>query len=371
MEVHARYVLMGLFALAVIGLGLGFVYWLEGGGVVGRSTYTIRYDGQVAGLLRGSAVLFNGVRVGEVTGLTLDRERPDEVLVAIAVERRAPVRADTKVGIEFQGLTGAPVVALSGGTASLPVLADDPSRPVPILVAEKNAGESMTQAARNVLRNLDGVIADNSGPLKSAIASIDKFTGALARNADKVDGILAGLDRLTGGGAKPPVRIFELGAATVFPKIEALPQGVMQIPEPTALAHLESEKILAGGADKGRLDDGQWPDALTRVVQAGLVRSFENAGYRRVIGRAPDGAKSDYQLLIDIRRFEVSPVPAPHAGVVLAARILKADGTLTEAQVFAADVPARGMAAEPAAEALREAFAKVAAEMVVWACGAV
>ena len=369
MEVHARYLLIGLFGLAVIGLGFAFVYWLEAGGAVGRLTYAIRYDGQVAGLLRGSAVHFNGVRVGEVTGLTLDRDRPGEVLVAIAVERRAPVRADTKAGIEFQGLTGAPVVSLSGGTASMPVLGDDPSRPVPILVAEKNAGESMTQAARSVLRSLDGVIADNSAPLKSAIASIDKFAAALARNSDKVDGILAGLDRLTGGGAKPAVRIFELGAASAFPRIAAIPQGLLQIPEPTALANLESEKILAGGADKGRLDDGQWPDALTRVVQAGLVRSFENAGYRHVIGRAPDGAKSDFQLLIDIRKFEVAQSPTPHAEVVLAARIMKTDGSLTEAHPFAAEVPATGLTAEPAAEALRAAFAKVAVDVVVWACG--
>ena len=56
MEVHARYVLMGLFALGVIALGLGFVYWLEAGSGLGtRLAYAIRYEGQVAGLLRGSA----------------------------------------------------------------------------------------------------------------------------------------------------------------------------------------------------------------------------------------------------------------------------------------------------------------------------
>lgn len=60
-----------------------------------------------------------------------------------------PVHADTKVGLDFQGLTGVPVIALEGGkevgasTATL-TLVDDPS-----------AVQSTTQAARNALRRVD------------------------------------------------------------------------------------------------------------------------------------------------------------------------------------------------------------------------
>ncbi len=68
MEIKARYVLIGLFTLASIVAGFAFVYWLQTTGGLGkRTSYEVRFHNTVSGLLTGSAVLFNGIRVGEVT----------------------------------------------------------------------------------------------------------------------------------------------------------------------------------------------------------------------------------------------------------------------------------------------------------------
>jgi phospholipid/cholesterol/gamma-HCH transport system substrate-binding protein len=123
MEIRARYVLVGLFSLVVIAAGFGFVYWLNTmGGLGERTSYRIRFENSVAGLLLGSAVQFNGIRVGEVTNLALNPDDPRQVLVTIAVTADTPVRSDTSVGLVFGGLTGVPEVALTGGTpgATLP-----------------------------------------------------------------------------------------------------------------------------------------------------------------------------------------------------------------------------------------------------------
>ncbi|ODR96116.1 hypothetical protein AUC69_15180 [Methyloceanibacter superfactus] len=64
METRARYALIGLFMLAIIVASFGFVYWLENKGGFGeRETYRVRFESSVSGLLVGSAVLFNGIRV--------------------------------------------------------------------------------------------------------------------------------------------------------------------------------------------------------------------------------------------------------------------------------------------------------------------
>src|SRR6266508_1844466 len=100
METRARYVLIGLFTLAMIATGFGFVYWLNhGGGLSEQTAFRIRFDSSVSGLRAGSAVLFNGIRVGEVTELTLSPTNPQQVTVAIAVERNTPIRADTEIAI--------------------------------------------------------------------------------------------------------------------------------------------------------------------------------------------------------------------------------------------------------------------------------
>src|SRR4030065_2475000 len=93
METRARYALIGLFMHAVIAASFGFVYWLENkGGFTQREIYQIRFQGSVSGLLVGSAVLFNGIRVGEVTGLGLKPDAPQDVIATIPVDRGTPLR---------------------------------------------------------------------------------------------------------------------------------------------------------------------------------------------------------------------------------------------------------------------------------------
>ncbi|MGA7328320.1 MAG: MlaD family protein [Rhodomicrobium sp.] len=117
-----RVVLIGLFTLAAIAAGFAFVYWLETtGGLSKRTSYVIRFQSSVSGLLSGSAVLFNGIGVGEVTRLALVPDNPREVEAAISIDAATPVRTDTEVSLDFQGLTGVPVVILNGGTSHHPL----------------------------------------------------------------------------------------------------------------------------------------------------------------------------------------------------------------------------------------------------------
>jgi phospholipid/cholesterol/gamma-HCH transport system substrate-binding protein len=205
METRARYVVIGLFTLAVSVAGFLFVYWLQNvGGLRRQAIYQVRFESPVSGLLKGSAVHFNGIRVGEVTDLRLSAEDPRQVMVTAAIDPTTPVRADTLVEVEFQGLTGATVISLRGGSAAAPPLSGQP----PLLVADQVATQSLTQAAREALRRLDATLAENTEPLKSTLGNLNTFSAALARNSDKLDGIVAGLERMTGGGTKAPVTTY-------------------------------------------------------------------------------------------------------------------------------------------------------------------
>jgi phospholipid/cholesterol/gamma-HCH transport system substrate-binding protein len=81
MEIKARYAVIGAFMIAVTAAAFAFVYWLENRAGLGeRVSYEVEFPGPVSGLLSGSAVLFNGLRAGEVTGL---RVSPDLSLIHI------------------------------------------------------------------------------------------------------------------------------------------------------------------------------------------------------------------------------------------------------------------------------------------------
>src|SRR5260221_14367491 len=159
METRAPFVVVGVFVLAAIAAVFGFVYWLHNTGGLGpRATYHVQFDGSVPGLLVGATVLFNGIRVGEVTDLGLAPDSPRRVHATISVASTTPVRSDTKVGLEFQGLTGVPVIALEGGM----LLSN--SGEVPTLIAEPGAGQGMTQAARDALRRGGLGAAERAAP---------------------------------------------------------------------------------------------------------------------------------------------------------------------------------------------------------------
>ena len=90
METRAPFVVVGAFVLATIVAVFGFVYWLHNTGGLGpRTTYHVRFDGSVPGLLVGAAVLFNGIRVGEVTDLGL---RAGQARAASMRRSRSPRR---------------------------------------------------------------------------------------------------------------------------------------------------------------------------------------------------------------------------------------------------------------------------------------
>jgi phospholipid/cholesterol/gamma-HCH transport system substrate-binding protein len=151
-------------------------------------------------------VLYNGIRVGEVTGLQLDPAKPQQVTATLSVDKKVAVRADTEVGLEFQGLTGIASVSLKGGSATAPVLVGNKDNP-PTLNAPPGATQDVTQAARETLRRLDDFIVANQEAFHGALVNIDKFTATLARNSEHIDNTLASIDAFSGTLSRNSERI--------------------------------------------------------------------------------------------------------------------------------------------------------------------
>lgn len=367
METRAPYALVGLLVVTAIGAIFGFIYWLNNSGGLGkRAIYEIQFENTVSGLLKGAGVLFNGIRVGEVIDLKLRSDNPRQVTATVAVVEGTPIRADTHVGLEFQGLTGVPVIALEGRSNMPP-----PSPPgLLVLAADPGAGVSMTQTARDALLRLEGVLAENSEPLRDTIANLKTFSAALARNSDRLDGIISGLERLTGGGpaAAPPI-IYDLTAPRDFPSMKKTPSGQFSIPEPTAVLLFDTQKILVrpSGTEGPTFSNARWSDNIPKLLQARIIQSFENANLLRSVTRPIEGLTARHQILIDIRSFQLSLSAAPLAEVELSAKIIADNGQIVDSRIFRATVPSLTADAPAATAAMDEAFGKVAVELVVWA----
>ncbi|WP_025037439.1 MlaD family protein [Bradyrhizobium sp. DOA9] len=192
METRANYILIGSFTLAVIAAAIGFVLWFQSLHTTKqRSPLRVVFEGPAAGLRNGGSVNFNGIRVGEVVSVKLDN--PRRVVALAMIENNAPIRKDTLVGLEFQGLTGVAAISLKGGeeAAAPPPLDQDG---IPTLTADPNKLQDVTEAIRATLQNINKIVADNQESVKNSLKNLETFTNSLARNSEKIDGVMAKVD---------------------------------------------------------------------------------------------------------------------------------------------------------------------------------
>jgi phospholipid/cholesterol/gamma-HCH transport system substrate-binding protein len=192
METRANYVLIGTFTLAVIAAAFGFVLWFQSLHTTkARSPLRVVFEGPASGLRNGGSVNFNGIRIGEVVSVKLDN--PRRVVALAMIENSAPIRKDTLVGLEFQGLTGVAAISLKGGEETAPAVPLDEDG-VPVLTADPNGLQDVTEAIRSTLQNVNRIVADNQESIKNSLRNLDTFSSSLARNSAKIDGIMLKVD---------------------------------------------------------------------------------------------------------------------------------------------------------------------------------
>ncbi len=362
MEFRARYLLMGVFVLVATLLGLGFVYWLRTTvGLGDRASYVVRFDTPAIGLWKGAPVLFNGVRVGDVVALRLDPAEPQRLFVDVTIDAATPVRADTVVGLSFEGLAGVPAVSMVGGSVSA-------GAPAGVLVADAAATQDAMTVARGTFQRVDRILGDSETDLTQTIANLGKFSEVLGGNAERFDKIAAGLEKMVGSGEEAAPASVDLTPATDFPPDLAVPPVALVVETPTALILFDTQRVLVRSADGTRpaFEATRWSDNLPLLVQQALIRSFENARFDRV-GRPDEGFTADDHLTVDIRDFAIAEGASPEARVALAARLVGADGSLLASRIFSAVEPVSAMEGGPAAAALDRAFTAVATALVEWA----
>lgn len=200
METRANYVVVGIFTLLAVLAAFGFVYWTAGVGERGEvTTLRVRIPGSASGLGRGSVVLFNGVRVGDVRRVFIDVSNPTVAIADTEVDRLTPITQSTQADVGLAGLTGQANIELRGGDLSEPNLLDQAEAEDRIaeITANPSAVTNLLQTAQTIFRRADAVLTelegfahDARGPLTETVRNVEQFSQALGRNAEGIDKFL-------------------------------------------------------------------------------------------------------------------------------------------------------------------------------------
>jgi phospholipid/cholesterol/gamma-HCH transport system substrate-binding protein len=188
MKARASNLVIGTITLVALGAALiGFLGYQKIHGIRQRGPLRIIFEGSASGLHKGGSVNFDGVQVGEVMSLKL--ETPRKIVAFTMVDNSAPIRKDTLVGLEFQGLTGVAAISLTGGAAAAdPVPLDKDG--IPTLTADLTE----IQTIRDTLHNVDKFLVSNQAATKEALASFETYTATLADKGDDIDRMLRKAD---------------------------------------------------------------------------------------------------------------------------------------------------------------------------------
>lgn len=141
------------------------------------------------------------------------------------------------------------------------------------------------------------------------------------------------------------------------------------VPEPTALKALDSEQVVIrlSGVEIQYLSKARWSDRLPKMVQAKLIQAYENTGKLGGVGKPGQGLAIDFQIVTDIRAFQVETNGATQANIEIYAKLLNdRNGTVKAQRLFRATSPVNGAGNREFIAALDRAFSEVTSEIVEW-----
>ena len=300
METRANHAIIGAFTLGVVAAAFAFVFWFNGASKsAGHAYYAIVFPGSVSGLTRGSTVLFNGLRVGEVAKLELAPDNPSNVMVSIDIDARTPMRKDTLARLEYSGITGVASIGLSGGSNNSERLPSGQNGNVAVIHGDRsdfanliNTGTRIAARADDVLDKVNRALDANTGALSNTLKNAETFSKSLADNADGVRDFLAAMADV-GKAVKPLAAKLETLTADADGIVKAIdPEKVR-----TIVAEV-SEISTKLNAVAGKLD-------TTFTNLNGFLATDDNKG---MVAEISDAAKSIKRLAdnLDVRTREIT-----------------------------------------------------------------
>lgn len=204
MEPRAHHVLIGVFTLVVAVAAILFSLWLAKAGQDAETRdYDIVFMEGVRGLSRGSAVQYNGLRVGEVRMLRLDSNDMQRVRARVSIQAAIPIHEDTKARLALAGITGQSVVELSGGTPNSPLLETASGDDLPVIVASPSplaqllaGGEALMMQFSKLLDNANSFLsAENSRSLSVSLQRMEVLMEQLAKAGEGVPALVSDLSQ--------------------------------------------------------------------------------------------------------------------------------------------------------------------------------
>ena len=198
MESKTNYTVVGLVVLILVaGLFSGMIWLSTGFDTKNYDIYTVYVGEAVSGLSDDSVVKYNGVKVGFVNSIELNKFDPQQVKIQIKIEEGTPVTTSTHATLINQGITGTVYLGLSATSPSPFPLQKTPGEPYPVIPYKASFLSQLEKSIDDVSVGIKRIFdKENALAFKKSLANLQSITDVISKNGDNLNKSLKELPAL-------------------------------------------------------------------------------------------------------------------------------------------------------------------------------
>ncbi len=213
MDTKVNYTIIGAFVIILFSFMVLAIIWLSAGfSTQTYTTYKVDMQEAVTGLSNDATVEFNGVSVGNVDSIKINKNDPKSVELLLSIQSDTPISRGTFATLSTRGVTGITYISLKDkgddprplkaiGNQPYPIIKTGPSIFLQLDTALQKLTDSVKQVSESIKALLD---KDNLLSIKQILANTSQITGTIAMNNQKLTAILINTQRAS---AKLPLLI--------------------------------------------------------------------------------------------------------------------------------------------------------------------
>ncbi len=198
MDTKVNYALVGMFVISLVAAIVLSIIWLSSGlRVQNYTTYQVDMQEAVTGLSIDATVEYNGVNVGTVKSIALNKQDPRSVKLILNVRDEAPITYGTVATLATRGLTGITYIALKDKGDDLrplralkhekyPIIKTAPSLLLQLNTGLQKLTDSLSQVSLTFRKLLDD---QNLASIKEILINLRETSATLAANDKKLNTI--------------------------------------------------------------------------------------------------------------------------------------------------------------------------------------
>ncbi|KAA3600070.1 MAG: MCE family protein [Calditrichaeota bacterium] len=226
MATKSQKIRLGIFVSVTSAIGIIILIALTGQKIFEqRDTYFVKYSNiSVQGLEVGSQVKFNGISVGRVESIEIDKTDVGAIVMELSLEEGIPIKKDTKATLVSLGITGLKIIELQGGTNETELLEiggfiepgqslfDEISGKAEVITEKietvlnnfvQMTGEgnreniaTLIEQSASAMSNLNNLISTNQIMVENSLENMNELSTNLNQTAISLDQTIQSLNRI-------------------------------------------------------------------------------------------------------------------------------------------------------------------------------